>query len=91
MIEQDGVVYERGADTPFTGKVVDTFVDGQLQSQVYYKDGLRDGSETTWYNNGQIRTKCNYKNGEKDGMWIKFARDGRLQLQKIYQEGKRVH
>lgn len=90
LVEKDGLVYQRGVDVPYTGKVTDTFVDGQLQLQAYYKDGVRHGSETTWYNNGQIRTKCEYKNGQKNGMWIKFGRDGGVQLQKLYQDGKRV-
>ncbi len=90
IVEKDGLVYERGADVPFTGKVTDVFVDGQLQFQAYYKDGLKDGSESTWYNNGQLRSKCNYKMGKKDGMWIKFGRNGAVQLQKLYQDGNRI-
>lgn len=90
VVEREGLVYEIGVDTPFSGLVVDTFVDGQLEEQTSYKDGLKHGSEATWYNNGQLRSKCNYKNGEKDGMWIKFSKDGTVQLQKQYQDGKRV-
>jgi len=87
---REGLAYNMNAETPFTGKVVDTFHTGQLQLQFAYKDGLKHGASTTWYTNGRIRTKCNYKNGVKDGMWIKFNQEGQAQMQKLYKDGKRV-
>ena len=37
-----------------------------------YKDGLRDGKFTDWYESGKIRSEKYYKNNKREGKWITF-------------------
>ena len=45
--------------------MVRTFYDnGQIKSEINYKDGGLDGKWIWYYDNGQISSEENYKNGK---------------------------
>ncbi len=37
--------------------------NGQLKSEINFKDGKRDGISRAWYENGQLMYEGNYKDG----------------------------
>ena len=45
------------------------YENGQIESEVNYKDGILDGKTTYWRKNGQIDFEEYYKDGKKDGKW----------------------
>jgi len=53
LIDHNGLVYEEGSDTPFTGKIVAHWPNGQKKSEIEYVDGKRQGKEFTWIEDGQ--------------------------------------
>ena len=45
--------YLPNQEVPFTGKAFDYWPDGQMKTEISYKDGKRHGPKTHWYENGQ--------------------------------------
>ena len=85
LVIRDGLYYKKFSDVPFTGKV-----DGQEQGLM--KNGKRDGSWVTYYNNGDLSTKGDYKNGKSDGSWVGYKQDGTLwkEFTGTFKNGKRI-
>jgi antitoxin component YwqK of YwqJK toxin-antitoxin module len=48
---------------PFNGVVVDFYSNGQLRSELPYKDGKKDGLYQRWNENGQLLREETYKDG----------------------------
>jgi len=86
--ERDGIAYQMGSDQPFTGSVVSTFVSGNKSSEMSYKNGLRDGPATTWYENGHLRLKSEYREGVRVGRWTSWDENGHVMFQKEYVNGR---
>ncbi len=49
-----------------------------------YKNEMRDGEWTYWYENGQIRLNGNYKNGQKDSLWTYWYDNGIISTKYFY-------
>lgn len=88
--ERDGIIYRIGMSKPFTGKVVDSFYNGQKMTETNYTNGKKDGKALSWYSNGVMRMDSTYKDGERDGLWTKWDKDGRIQFQRQYANGARL-
>jgi antitoxin component YwqK of YwqJK toxin-antitoxin module len=68
--KRDGIYYEPGAFTSFSGKVYRLSTNGKKAEEVTLKYGQREGLQRNWYFNGQQQAKSLWKNGKKDGaMW----------------------
>ena len=61
--------YIPNQDTPFTGKAVSFYANGQKRHEANYKDGKHDGLHPRWYENGQKRGEVSWKDGKRDGLW----------------------
>lgn len=64
------ILYEKGERKPFTGKVVLKYKTGQIEREINYKNGERDGLSKYYYSTGQIESKIIFKKGK-----IKSSRD----------------
>ena len=51
----------------FTGRFLEWYKSGQLESEFNYKNGERHGKFLWYYKNGQLCSSCNYKNGKRIG------------------------
>lgn len=87
---RDGISYDMLSNEPFTGRVIGRFYNGEIRSEVFYRNGLKDGPETTWYQNGGLRKESNYKEGLRHGEWTSWDRNQRVLFHRIYNEGERV-
>ena len=63
IVERDNLAYEVNSQTPYNGKALIYFENGQVELQVTYKNGEMDKGER-YYENGQLEYKATYKNGE---------------------------
>jgi antitoxin component YwqK of YwqJK toxin-antitoxin module len=60
------IVYLKGSDTPYTGKVSRFHHEnGQKRSEGNYKDGKAEGLWVSWHENGQKSWEGNLKEGEE--------------------------
>ena len=84
-----------------TGKWTDFYESGNLKSEIYYTDGIMDGSAILYYENGKIASATEYKQGKKNGKYEEYNespylllvesnyKDDRLDgIYKGYNEGK---
>ena len=53
----------------------DYYSNGQIKSELNYKDYKRDGKWTWWYENGQIQSEANWKDGKIDE-WTRWNENG---------------
>ena len=64
------------------------YKNGQIASEYYYKDGLKDGTHKQWYNNGQPFTYKEYKDGKLEGEFKEWFYNGKLYIQTNYKDGE---
>ena len=53
------------------------YKNGNIDREVNYKDGKKEGKWTTYYENGQIYEEVNYKDGKEDGLGLNGQKIGR--------------
>ena len=74
LVEREGIYYKKYTDVPFIGKVT-----GKEQGS--FKNGKKEGSWVSYWDNGQLRHKGDYKNGEREGPWVIYYDNGQLDVQ----------
>ena len=60
----DTMVYVKGEDTPFTGRVVDKFPNKKLREEMHVIDGRPHGAWTEWYADGKKQFEIMYDAGK---------------------------
>lgn len=60
---RDCILYENGERKPFTGKVVLKYKTGQIEREINYKNGERNGLSKYYYPTGQIESETIFKKG----------------------------
>ena len=60
----DTMVYVKGEDTPFTGRVVDKFPNNELREEMHVIDGRPHGAWTEWYADGKKQFEIIYDAGK---------------------------
>ncbi|MFL5729040.1 MAG: DUF3352 domain-containing protein, partial [Cytophagaceae bacterium] len=72
-------------------KFTDKYSDGSIRSEVYLKNGLRNGSYKEYYPNGEVKIKGHYENDMKQGTFKYFDENGKLKEKKEFDQGKEVN
>ena len=88
--ERKGIIYLKGSDTPYTGKVFTLFGNGQKLSEGNWKDGKKEGLSVVWHENGQKKLEGNYKDGEMYGLWTLRHENGQKAEERNYKDGEVV-
>lgn len=86
---RNGLKYEINSETPFTGKYITYYNNGQKKTESNFTDGKENGLVTWWYENGQKELEENYKFGKKTGLRIEWYENGRKRREQIYKYDKR--
>jgi antitoxin component YwqK of YwqJK toxin-antitoxin module len=63
--------------------------NGQIKSEINYKDKKYHGKWTEWHENGHLDCEFNYKDGEKHGKQIWYL-DGEIDEIEIYKDGEYI-
>ena len=71
LVKRDGRYYTVPGNELFTG-----VVSGPDSGS--FKEGLRHGEWTSFYENGQVKNRGRYLAGQKEGMWLGYYRSGQL-------------
>lgn len=61
---------------------------GGFRTEIVYRDGKLEGTETTWYPNGQIAVQAHYANGVMEGPMTAYAENGMIQSVAPYSGGR---
>jgi hypothetical protein len=84
---RDGIRYEVNSETPFTGRKVIYFENGQKRFEGNYKDGKEDGPHNAWHKNGQKSSEGNWKNGWGVGTHTRWFDNGQKDTEGKYKNG----
>jgi len=63
--------------------------NGQLEIEVYYKNGKKDGKFKSWHENGQLEIEVYYKNDLEEGNGKRWYENGQLQIEENFKNGKK--
>ena len=87
-VGRQGIIYEVNSQTPFSGRAVSYYKNGQLQMRISLKDGKQDGP-SEWYNeNGQLDKKTSFKDGKLDGPMESYYENGQLETKAHHKDGE---
>jgi len=86
--DRNGIQYEVNSEVGFTGKYVLYENSGQKLYETNYKNGMKNGLETSWFKNGQKQYETNYKNGMKNGLTTGWNRNGQKESEANFKNGK---
>lgn len=86
---RNGLKYEINSSTPFTGKYITYFTNGQKQTESTFTEGEENGLVTWWHENGQKALEEHYKFGKKTGIRTQWYESGRKQSEQNYKNDKR--
>jgi len=75
---REGVLYEKGKGTPFTGMSVSHFASGRPQSAINWVGGRMQGTATDWHENGVVKEQCGWYRGEPSGSFRQWDEAGHL-------------
>jgi antitoxin component YwqK of YwqJK toxin-antitoxin module len=88
MERKDGVWYLKNATTPYSGKIIDYFLNGRIQGEGILKNGVLDGIRSAYYENGNKEFIRNYVNGIANGYSEEYFIDGKLKQKGNFRDGK---
>ncbi len=100
--ERNGVLYKVNSESGFTGRAVETFwelrlyelgqrvkVKTQKKFEGVYKNGVKNGKVTVWYENGQKSSEGSFSNGLKNGTVTEWDKNGQIRYEGNFKNGKR--
>jgi len=88
--KRNGIYYEPGAFTSFSGKVYRLSTNGKKAEEVTLRYGQREGLQRDWYFNGQQQSKSLWKNGKKDGAMWEWHENGQKKSEMIFKRDKLI-
>ena len=86
LVSREGVIFEYGSVTPFSGTSM-YYENDQLVGTMVYINGIPNGLGEQYYENGQLKSKGIYKNGKIDGLYEKYEPNGQLWFKENYKDG----
>ena len=64
------------------------YADGQIWSEIRFRDGLPEGRWTTWYENGKKKSEGAYAGGLRHGLWRTWFEDSEPHFEGRFVHGK---
>jgi TonB family protein len=74
---------------PQEGLMKSLYSNGNIESEINFKDSVREGEAKFYYENGYIKEERNYLNGRVDGLVKIYADSGKLKEVFIIENGRR--
>jgi antitoxin component YwqK of YwqJK toxin-antitoxin module len=87
FVDQDGVTTKIVGTIP-DGLVKETFMDGAIREEAYYKNGKKDGVTKLYNKEGVLRGEFNFKNGKQEGLSKTYHTTGDLFKEIMFKNGK---
>ena len=81
----EGILHHKG--TPFTGKTILKYPDGQVKSKETFKDGKREGFQEQYYENGQVKSKGTVKDNKIEGLIEIYYENGQVNSKMTFKDG----
>jgi antitoxin component YwqK of YwqJK toxin-antitoxin module len=88
MEKKNGKWHLKNAANPYTGPVIDYYLNGKKQGEGIFKDGKIDGLRTVYYPNGQKSFYRHYIVGIENGESAEYFPNGQLKQQGVFKNGE---
>lgn len=85
LTRKNGLAFEQGASTPFTGKAFEYFPNGGTKTILDYKNGLPNGEIKSWYSKDVKQAEGFVEKGQRTGTWKLYYESGKIKKQSTYQ------
>lgn len=87
---RNGLAFEENQQQPLTGTHVVHWDEEKTQKKmvVEYRDGKREGLQTTWYENGQKQLEAIFKDGKQEGLFTSWHENGQKEMEGNFKDGK---
>ena len=66
--KEDGMVYQKGTEVPFSGGIKSFYENGELEQRYLVQNGIKHGPYEKYFENGNLNRKCAYKEGNFMGI-----------------------
>jgi len=87
---RDGLIkYEVNSQTPFTGRALSYYDNGQLKAYGNYKDGKIYGVWKTYWDTGEVQILGRAKDG-KEVLREFYDKSGKLSLREKFIDGEKI-
>jgi len=73
------------------GNYITYYDNGNKWVELYFVNGLREGTQYSWHKNGQLKSELNYVNGKKHGSQKWWQKNGKILNHKNYQNGEWIN
>jgi hypothetical protein len=84
----DGLHYETGKITPYTGKYLMFYPNGKVKESSTFKNGKEDGAYKFFHANGRLKQTATFKDGRLDGVAEDFLENGKRNFIGNYKDGR---
>jgi antitoxin component YwqK of YwqJK toxin-antitoxin module len=82
------LVYRKGIETPFTGRIIDRFESGEIKMDSSYMEGQPHGMQVRYYDNGQPALEASFDQGRLSGIKSRWWENGLIREEEYWSEGK---
>lgn len=79
----NGVMILKTDSTIYSGLCKDFYLNGELQSEKCYSNGLLNGGFIRYYKNGKVSVKVEYEMGKPVGGFKQYYESGKLKAEKL--------
>ena len=86
---RDGRYFRIWGDMPYTGSRQIVHDNGVVQSEMFFRDGLKQGIHTYYYRNGVKEEQLSYQMGVLQGARIVWYENGQKSIEAFYEDDKR--
>jgi hypothetical protein len=86
FVLKDGIGHWNGV--PYTGRYIDYYVNGKIQSEGMMLNGQTHGEVILYYNNGSRRNLVSFKEGLRDGAWKQYYKNGEVMMENEFSFGR---
>lgn len=86
FIVKSGLIYEKGNQVPYEGRIIDTVNNKIIEYEVV--NGKKNGEFLIHYENGVVQIKGLIKDNKNEGRWSYFYPSGKIESQGLFKNDK---
>lgn len=86
--DSSGIVFRKGIEEPFTGRIVEYHKNGNISLDASYLDGVAHGIQAKYFESGVIALEAIFNKGILEGAKTRWWENGTLREEEYWNEGK---
>lgn len=87
-MDKNGLLYRKGLQNPFTGRLIELYKDGSLSVESSYLEGLPHGRQLRFFPDGNPALEAIFDNGILVGVKTKWWKNGKVREEEYWSEGE---